>query len=47
MSDEFQDSFYNLLERYGVEEVNGEHEKWKEICEIRNIVFYFIERETT
>ena len=31
MSDEFQDDFYNLLEKYGVKEVNGDHECWHEI----------------
>jgi len=49
MSDEFQDDFYNLLEKYGVKEVNGDHECWHEICNIRNHVYNFIEKvkETT
>ena len=43
MSDEFQDDFYNLLEKYGVKEVNGEHKNWHTICMVRNVVYNFIE----
>ena len=48
MSDEFQDDFYNLLEKYGVKEVNGDHDVGT-ICNIRNHVYNFIEKvkETT
>ena len=41
----FQDDFYNLLEKYGVKEVNGYHLRWNEICNMRNIVYDFIESE--
>lgn len=41
----FQDDFYNLLEKYGVKEVNGYHPRWNEICNIRNVVYDFIESE--
>ena len=40
----FQDDFYNLLGKYGVEDnqpINCEHKK----CSLRNKVFEFIENE--
>ena len=41
----FQDDFYNLLEKYGVGKITGEHEYFNEICTIRNTVAEFIEEE--
>jgi len=41
----FQDDFYNLLEKYGVSEINNDHKHFNEICEIRNKVAEFIEEQ--
>jgi molecular chaperone GrpE (heat shock protein) len=45
MSDEFQDDFYNLLEKHGVTEITCDHQHFNQICEIRNKVAEFIEEE--
>jgi len=29
----FQDDFYNLLEKYGVSKITGEHPRFNDICE--------------
>ena len=42
---QFQDDFYNLLEKYGVKNITCEHEEWQEICKLRNKVAEFIEQE--
>ena len=42
---QFQDDFYNLLEKYGVKNITCEHEEWQEICKLRNKVVEFIEQE--
>ena len=39
---QFQDDFYNLLEKYGVKNITCEHEEWQEICKLRNKVVEFI-----
>ena len=41
----FQDDFYNLLERYGVSSIDVEHPQFKSICDLRNKVVEFIEQE--
>ena len=41
----FQDDFFNLLEKYGVSEINNDHKHFNEILEIRNKVLEFIEEE--
>ena len=41
----FQDDFYNLLEKYGVSSIDVEHPEFKTICSIRNNVVEFIEQE--
>ncbi len=41
----FQDDFYDLLEKYGVSDINCEHKQWQEICKLRNKVAEFIEEE--
>ena len=41
----FQDDFFNLLEKYGVSEINNDHKHFNEILEIRNKVIEFIEEE--
>jgi len=41
----FQDDFYNLLEKYGVSSIDVEHPEFKTICNIRNNVVEFIEQE--
>lgn len=41
----FQDDFYNLLEKYGVHEINTEHPQFESICDLRNKVSEFIEQE--
>jgi hypothetical protein len=38
----FQDDFYNLLEKYGVKEVDGDHTNFDEICVARNFLADFI-----
>ena len=42
----FQDDFYNLLEKYGVSSIDIEHPKFETICNLRNKVVEFIEQET-
>jgi hypothetical protein len=41
----FQDDFYNLLEKYGVSSIDVEHPQFKNICDLRNKVAEFIEQE--
>ena len=41
----FQDDFYNLLEKYGVSSINIEHPQFETICNIRDSVVEFIEQE--
>ena len=41
----FQDDFYNLLEKYGVDSIDIEHPEFNTICNLRNKVFEFIENE--
>jgi hypothetical protein len=41
----FQDDFYNLLEKYGVSSIDIEHPQFKSICDLRNRVVEFIEQE--
>jgi len=38
----FQDDFYNLLEKYGVENIDIEHQRYNAILDIRNEVYDFI-----
>ena len=40
----FQDDFYNLLEKYGIKEINGDHEQFNNICEERNKLVSFIDK---
>jgi len=42
----FQDDFYNLLEKYGVGKIDIEHSQFNSICNLRNKVVEFIEQET-
>lgn len=42
----FQDDFYNLLEKYGVSSIDIEHPRFMEMCRVRNKVVEFIEQET-
>ena len=42
---QFQDDFYNLLEKYGVKSITCEHKEWQKICKLRNKVVEFIEQE--
>ena len=42
----FQDDFYNLLEKYGVGKIDIEHPQFNSICNLRNKVVEFIEQET-
>tara|TARA_B100001093_G_scaffold66428_1_gene56426 strand:+ start:1832 stop:2050 length:219 start_codon:yes stop_codon:yes gene_type:complete len=41
----FQDDFYNLLEKYGVGKIDIEHPQFNSICNLRNSVVEFIEQE--
>ena len=41
----FQDDFYNLLQKYGVSQIDIEHPEFKSICNLRNKVVEFIEQE--
>lgn len=41
----FQDDFYNLLEKYGVSSIDIEHPQFQSICNLRNRVAEFIEQE--
>jgi len=38
----FQDDFYDLLEKYGVKNVDGDHTNFDEICDKRNELADFI-----
>ena len=42
----FQDDFYNLLEKYGVSKIDIEHPQYMAILLLRNKVVEFIEQET-
>jgi len=39
----FQDDFYDLLEKYGVENIDGDHNDFGKICDKRNDVADFID----
>ena len=39
----FQDDFYDLLEKYGVKNVDGDHPSFNEICDKRNNIADFID----
>ena len=41
----FQDEFYNLLEKYGVNKITAEHPRFDNICQTRNTVAELIEEE--
>ena len=41
----FQDDFYNLLEKYGVSKIDIEHPQYTDILLLRNRVAEFIEQE--
>lgn len=41
----FQDEFYDLLEKYGVSEIDRWHPHFNRILELRNSVAEFIEEE--
>ena len=41
----FQDDFYNLLEKYGVSKIDIEHQQYNSIINLRNKVAEFIEQE--
>tara|TARA_R100000234_G_C4941368_1_gene153106 strand:+ start:290 stop:670 length:381 start_codon:yes stop_codon:yes gene_type:complete len=41
----FQDDFYNLLEKYGVSKIDIEHQQYDSIIDLRNKVAEFIEQE--
>jgi len=41
----FQDDFYNLLEKYGVGSIDIEHPQYMTILLLRNRVVEFIEQE--
>ncbi len=41
----FQDEFYNLLEKYGVDKITEEHPRFDNICQTRNTVAELIEEE--
>ena len=40
----FQDDFYDLLEKYGVKQVDGDHTNFDEICEARNNLSDFVDK---
>jgi len=42
---QFQDDFYNLLEKYGVSSIDCEHVEFAEILNLRDKVAEFIEQE--
>ena len=42
---QFQDDFYNLLEKYGVSSIDCEHLQFAEILNLRDKVAEFIEQE--
>lgn len=39
----FQDDFYDLLEKYGVSNINSEHQDFNMICDKRNDIIDFID----
>ena len=39
----FQDDFYDLLENYGVSNINSEHQDFNMICDKRNDIIDFID----
>lgn len=39
----FQDDFYDLLEKYGVSNINCEHQDFNMICDKRNDIIDFID----
>ena len=39
----FQDDFYDLLEKYGVININSEHQDFNMICDKRNDIIDFID----
>ena len=39
----FQDDFYDLLEKYGVTNINSEHQDFNMICDKRNDIIDFID----
>tara|TARA_R100001244_G_C5076274_1_gene112685 strand:- start:163 stop:348 length:186 start_codon:yes stop_codon:yes gene_type:complete len=41
----FSDDFYNLLVKYGVDDIDLEHPQFNDICDLRNKVAEFIEQE--
>lgn len=41
----FQDDFYNLLQKYGVDKIDIEHPQYMAILLLRNRVAEFIEQE--
>lgn len=43
---EFQDDFYNLLKRNGMDALTLEHPEYESICKLTNKVFELIERNT-
>ena len=42
----FQDDFYNLLQKHGVQNIDIEHPKFHDICSLRNKVADFIQQES-
>ena len=40
----FQDDFYDLLEKSGVKDIDGDHNDFDKICDNRNDVAYFIDK---
>lgn len=42
---QFQDDFYDLLEKYGVKSIDIEHENFSIILELRNKVINFIQEQ--
>ena len=43
----FQDDFYDLLEKSGVKQVDGDHTNFDEICEARNNLSDFVDKLKT
>ena len=39
----FQDDFYNLLTKYGVKNIDGDHKDFNKICDKRNNIADFID----
>ena len=42
---QFQDDFYDLLEKYGVKDIDIEHPKFTKILNLRDKVVNFIEEQ--